>query len=235
MSGVLNALLSGGFSPVNIAGLKLWFDASDASTITQSGGAVSQWNDKSANANHMTQATGSAQPTIQTAAQNGLNTIRFTASAVQTMLLNSSVNVDSAHTNISVIRRGGPTGANIVELFCNTATLCMTLQWYSDTNFNHEDSSGFQESSAVASTAYNLISGDKTGTTGHWYLNMGSDIGAAHSATNTATLNVDNIGARQNTYYFNGEIAETVLYDSVLSSTNRGLVETYLKNKWATP
>jgi hypothetical protein len=39
-----------------------WYDASDASTITESGGNVSQWNDKSGNNRHMTQGNGSNQP-----------------------------------------------------------------------------------------------------------------------------------------------------------------------------
>ena len=47
---------------------ELWFDASDASTITESGGAVSQWNDKSGNARHVYQVAGSKQP-IYTAGQ----------------------------------------------------------------------------------------------------------------------------------------------------------------------
>ena len=42
----------------------LWLDASDASTITESGGAVSQWADKSANNNHAYQGTAERQPTL---------------------------------------------------------------------------------------------------------------------------------------------------------------------------
>ena len=44
-------------------GPTLWLDASDASTITESGNKVSQWSDKSGNGNDATQATGSLQPT----------------------------------------------------------------------------------------------------------------------------------------------------------------------------
>lgn len=42
---------------------KVWFDAKDPSTITHSSNAVSQWDDKSGNGNHVTQSTGAAQPT----------------------------------------------------------------------------------------------------------------------------------------------------------------------------
>ena len=51
------------FSPSDIANLALWLDASDASTVQQVGGFVSQWNDKSTNTNNFTQANGARQPT----------------------------------------------------------------------------------------------------------------------------------------------------------------------------
>lgn len=40
-----------------------WYDAADSDTVTQSGGAVSQWADKSGNNHHATQNTGGNQPT----------------------------------------------------------------------------------------------------------------------------------------------------------------------------
>ncbi len=39
-----------------------WYDASDAATITQAGGKVSEWRDKSGNARHAVQATATRQP-----------------------------------------------------------------------------------------------------------------------------------------------------------------------------
>jgi len=53
------------FSPLDLSGLVLWVDASDSSTITIATG-VSQWDDKSGNSNHLTQSSGSLQPTYVT-------------------------------------------------------------------------------------------------------------------------------------------------------------------------
>lgn len=39
-----------------------WFDADDFDTITESGGSVSKWDDKSGNLKHATQISGSSQP-----------------------------------------------------------------------------------------------------------------------------------------------------------------------------
>ena len=58
------------FSPTSITGLRLWIDGNDASTITSSGGLISQINDKSGQNNHIVQATGSRQPTYDGTAKS---------------------------------------------------------------------------------------------------------------------------------------------------------------------
>lgn len=54
-----------------------WYDCSDTSTITDSSGAVSQLDDLSGNAEHVTQVTGSLQPQTDARTINGLNAIDF--------------------------------------------------------------------------------------------------------------------------------------------------------------
>jgi hypothetical protein len=59
----------------------LWLDAADASTITESGGAVSQWDDKSGNSRSLTQATPANQPSYSLGGLNGLNALSFDGAA----------------------------------------------------------------------------------------------------------------------------------------------------------
>jgi hypothetical protein len=66
-----------GWTPAVLGAVDLWFDFSDSSTVTHVANAISQVNDKSANLLHLTQGTGSRQPTYVAAAQNGLNVARF--------------------------------------------------------------------------------------------------------------------------------------------------------------
>jgi hypothetical protein len=71
----------------------LWLDAADSSTVTTVSGAVSQWNDKSGNARHATQATSAnRRPAYTTAAQNNLNAITFTAADTHWLALPDSTN-----------------------------------------------------------------------------------------------------------------------------------------------
>jgi hypothetical protein len=48
----------------------LWLDAADASTITESSGAVSQWNDKSGNGHHGTQSVSNSRPIYTSATKS---------------------------------------------------------------------------------------------------------------------------------------------------------------------
>jgi hypothetical protein len=51
--------------------LVVWYDASDAASITHVGGAVSQWSDKSGNGFHVVQATGANKPTYSATGLGG--------------------------------------------------------------------------------------------------------------------------------------------------------------------
>jgi len=67
------------FSPASIPDLATWYDAADPTTILEDDnpGFVSDWLDKSGNANDLFQNTLSSQPTTGVATINGLNAIGF--------------------------------------------------------------------------------------------------------------------------------------------------------------
>lgn len=65
------------FDPLTLPGLAVWLDPSDAASITASGGAVSQVNDKSGNGRHFTQSSAGAKPATGAHTQNGLNVLDF--------------------------------------------------------------------------------------------------------------------------------------------------------------
>jgi hypothetical protein len=55
----------------------LWLDAADTSTVTLSSGAVSQWNDKSGNSRHVSQAVAAQQPTWNATGLNSKPILTF--------------------------------------------------------------------------------------------------------------------------------------------------------------
>ena len=75
--GILNSqAAAGGGAPSFLSSAPLWLDAADASTITESSGSVSQWDNKGTLEN-FSQATSADQPTTGVNTQNGLNVIDF--------------------------------------------------------------------------------------------------------------------------------------------------------------
>src|SRR5258708_6055170 len=77
-------LVSGAaFTPASIT-TSFWYDASNAGSITQSGGTVSQWNDLSGNARHLTQATTTLQPTYTASVLNSKPGLHFVNAASST-------------------------------------------------------------------------------------------------------------------------------------------------------
>ena len=78
---------AGGISPPDITGLQLWLDASDSATLEDAVGGgttplddgdVAEWQDKSGNDNHCSQATAANRPHLRVAEVNGLDAIDFT-------------------------------------------------------------------------------------------------------------------------------------------------------------
>ncbi len=65
------------WTPADLPDLTLWLDASDDTTLTLSGAAVEQWDDKSDAARHAAQLSATRQPTRVTNALNGKPVIHF--------------------------------------------------------------------------------------------------------------------------------------------------------------
>jgi hypothetical protein len=69
------------FNPLSIAGLDLWFDAADRSTVTEAGGdgtGVSEWRNKSAlSGRNMTQAIANNRPLYEAAYLAGKHSVVF--------------------------------------------------------------------------------------------------------------------------------------------------------------
>ena len=224
---LLNSLSRGSFSPVDLASLEAWYDISDAGTITESGGSVSQIDDKSSNSNHATQSTGSLQPTFGSDA-NG-NFLQFTGSglfASQNYLeLTSTV---SGKTVFFVCDHDGSTFSGVLG------------------NDQASSSHIFLQQNSYAISLDGAAS-----DVGSWYLDgafqaTGGNVGSPTAIGNnirvhTVKYNVGDpatgfnlISAFTNTKIggFGGKIREIIIYDEYLSDADRENVENYLLSKW---
>lgn len=237
--------------PAGIPDLYWWFDASDSSTITASGGKISQWVDKSSNGIVATQANGSLQPTYTTAGQNGLNVVSFTTHYLQA---NVSVTAN-AFTHFATYRwlsggGGSNTYGRVISLFKDSQDDYSNTDAYethlSENSWNGVTPpliGGYRNSSALASlsvaknttytyhctlngTAYAIVNGTSGGTT-----SSSGTTSATSINSNRTTIGAGGPGGGGDAYVY-GYFCETILYKRVLSATEINTVRTYLNNKW---
>ena len=222
------------FDPTTIAGLKLWLDASDAATITESSGAVSQWNDKSGNANHVSQATGSAQPTTGSFTQNGLNVLGFDGGD---SLTGAALAVTKPATVFAVAYVVSPAGGDKVLIhngFVNGWMVKVNASRWVYTKRAVADVTDTTDT-VPGSTWFQLtITVDSSSQPGG-YLDAAALTFPTNTSGITAPTTKVHVGAFDSGSQWNGRIAEMLVYDSALGTTDRTAVQSYLKSKWSTP
>jgi hypothetical protein len=227
MVGVANA----SWTPADIPNIVLWLDADDTGTITDTAGAVSQWNDKSGNANHVT-ATSTQEPITGSSTIGGLNVLLFDGS--NDIMANSSFAMSTANMSVFVVRR------QVSETSSRTWNI----------GKNSDEQGAVREGSNGSGTrvyGYRWPDNGGVGLTGDLlshvtcYVKTGTALEEAYidgtlEGTKTATLTTFtseqmSIGAGGG-YEANVEFAEMVVVSSALSTADRQKVEGYLAWKW---
>jgi hypothetical protein len=229
---------SGSINPKSIPGLALWLDASDASTLFQASNGttpaaadtdpIGYWGDKSGNGRNATQGTAGKRPILKTAIKNGRNAIRFDGIAHQ--LAHTLDTASSAYTVLAVV--GGGSGTNYRALFSSTGGafiasyfLTNTPKWGVYANAEVASSYSLVGVWSVISVAARNFNDIDLGTNGvietkatgaGWYGN-GSFVGSGEL----------------NDQFYDGDIAELLVYTGALSIANRASVTAYLNGKWA--
>jgi hypothetical protein len=240
------------FSPTDISNLHSWYDAADATTITQIGGQVSQWSDKSGNNRHATQGTGVKQPTWGTTTVNGKTVMNFSGS--QFLIANASVTSNNL-THFVVFRK---TSTNANTTYSRVLSLWTTSGGadYDNTNaiethlseasFNSVTPpliGGYRNSSAicsipiVANTPY-LSWMTLNGANQNLWVGSTSGSAQASGTTSATALNSNRltVGAGSaeggGDAFMLGWFAEHITYTRVLTTPEIDSVKSYLINKW---
>lgn len=221
------------FSPTDISGLALWLDASDSATLFQNsdgttasavGDPVGYIADKSGGGNHATQSTAGARPTRNTA-DFGVSALSFDGGDTLTSAYNPG------KSDITVIMVCRVTGLTTQVILAQTYMACGPIA---------SVPSCFML--APASTQRNAALADTPTSKSILIFNPDRDAGWKNGAplvyTNAAAAfgsGVDattRIGARSGSLYMTGYVGELIVYDSILTSGQRILVENYLASKW---
>jgi hypothetical protein len=228
------------WTPVaSIAGLQAWYDASDTSTLydaTSGGslvaadGAVARWEDKSVNGRHATQATSGSRPIRKSNQRNGLDAILF--DGTNDFLSFESIEIPTSHSVFQVYQRlGGVQSIGIAGELSRYPAL-----WFSDGVLYQISNTDFTtHGTSSASTGYFLVSTIRNATASIELRRNGSTVSSVTTGsgvTNAVSGEWTYIGNRTAGNFHSGNLCEIIIYDTALSDTNRGLVESYLMSKW---
>ena len=225
----------GGFTPKNLTGLLGWWDASNATSVTLSGGFVSEWRDISGSGLHVSQSVEANRPGTTTV--NGRTAIDFdgsndylertsfsgTVGTVFTTHILDATNV--AYGIYSFLRPNTPSGLYGMEMLFASANDYRTRGLTGSTSIFNSGVAG----SLVARVTAHTYSGSASAC---------SVDRAAMAGTSSSTFsNKETIlfGSRFSNAYtlpMNGKMCEIVAYDRVLSAAEINRVESYLATKW---
>lgn len=223
----------------------LWYDASDAATISESGGVVSQWNDKSGFNRHIAQSVEVNRPSYLATGLNMKGTINF--DGTDDVLLNTSVGA-SGLENVSIIAvfkqvLGGPSEDHQINIG-QTGTTGRVRGFYREPYGENLQFGGW---ASIATSTFSLDIGGShhifgfanTALSGTGNLELMKD-GQVQTLTTSAALNttLDGFsvgslqGAAVGSYYSPISVAEIVALYSAITTENRQKLEGYLAHKW---
>jgi len=220
----------------------LWLDAADPSTITQSGGSVSLWNDKSGNSRHVGQVTAAKQPTYSATGLNSRPAIDFDGTS--DVLKNASfqpagalscfvvLNRDSAQGSIVNIQRAGGVFELAGSFGGGYTNITITATGFMDPAL------GFNI--AASGVSQDMILGlqyDGNGSAASDFvarLNGASQIIVNSGIVGFATETGFSVGGRpvQDLAYYNGRISEIVFIQNQVAISDVEKLEGYLAHKW---
>lgn len=241
------------WTPKLLPNLITWLDADDLSTITLSGSDVSDWNDKSGSANHVTQATSARRPTRVANSQNGRAALDFmwttSGAANRKFMQRGNTYTNVTGSALSVFATARPTSnwdtfARLVG-FSTSST---------SNDFNTTQSISAMLRQSTNSIMYSFYNAAATNTVavaaGSWYTFGMIVNGTSHTfrldgTSTTSTLastpnfNINTITIGHNAgeagtaaVAWNSLVGEIVVCNTNLSTSNRDKIEGYLAWKW---
>ena len=209
--------------PTDIVGCKLWLDSSQGVTVG-GGNKVSLWADQSGSDNDFSQSDSSKQPVLTNNLINGKPAIVF--DGVASCLQNVSFVLAQPYTVFIVWK-----ASSGVTLYGSVSGTYPCFIYFFSGFFWGSDTANYLFIGALSDNNLSSIIFDGPGS--NIYRNSGLlssvDVGSSPLGHNDGVQ----LGLMCGIYPLAGYIAEMIVYNSHLSDSNRGLVETYLNTKYA--
>lgn len=229
-----------------------WFDSSDASSIIEVDGRISQWNDKSGNNYHATQTTSGNRPVINSSLFNGYRTVYFDGTSRFLNLGTALGTIKPANFSVFVVGKFAVTSSktNMLGSMHSTgnAYTCWgdigTARTANDGKIEY--SFGIGSSYSWGVTTNSVIETNKWfsggfvysgGSLPKWFVD-GLEVpvsllgGTATGCGGTAYSYCLGRSGDYNGQYLNGNIAEVLIFKRALTEQEVYSINIYFKNKW---
>ena len=210
-------------------GLVMWMDAADDTTFSYSSGTtVSQWRDKSGSNYHMTPV--SAGPT-RNAFLNSRKVLAFTTAQ---QIWNSSINlVTSAYTVFCVTRLSGTTPSRVLstQYTGNLGGNWLLGHWGGYVN-QYFAEGWIAYTAYAADNTWRMYMGDWGGPSNDTADAFSNGTSIRNQPSADASAGPLGLGINISNEVSTCEAAEIVVFNRVLSATERKQVHTYLGQKW---
>jgi len=230
-----------------------WYDAGDTASITASGGAVTQWNDKSGNSRHLSQLDALSRPATSNRTLNARNVLDFDGSDFMTnagigaeirslfVVFVSDQTITSSSGNQSLTSTVGDEVSSGLVLGASTGAFSgeVLTVFDEDEPNNYVDRQGVSDTTLAAiNPGANFVS-SVLGTNWFLGLNGSGDLrdltsGTRNALTFTASFGVG-AGLRRSDEtigFFDGGIAEILCLSTGVDASTRQNIEGYLAHKW---
>ena len=221
------------FVPTQISGCSLWLDAADATKVSLSGSNITGLTDKSANGFVLSNASNFTYNQVKF---NGTYPSFHTTGAFSSghLGINSALRLSQPFTAFVVGQATADSGkfpyildsappspsSRVVLYYWNNAGYRVRLFAGGEIEFNTGASAPFINTYRVNTTASEILLNGTSVASGS--IGSGSLVG----------IIVGNANANDSTQIWGGHICEVLLYNSLLSTTQRQQVEGYLAWKW---
>lgn len=232
----LSAIDGGGVLSPNIPTPYTWYDFTNVSYLTLVSTAITQALDRSGNGRHTdVQGTSTARPTFTSNQVNSLSTAVFDGG--DTLICPSSLYSvpNGANTIFTVTKRDVDAGGTLIVISGGTGAGNTSWGTYFE---NTAGAVAYRQNSVLDNTGntntnYQRLQGNFDGNfSAENRVNGGAPTTTAAASVNAGITTIS-IGARTNNQLFlTGGIAEQIIYNTLLSDVDRGLVDTYLLAKY---
>lgn len=232
------------------------YDATSGGNLVSADGAtVARWQDKSGNGRHATQGTANARPLLKTSVFNSKNVIRFDGSndflSVPTSSgLNFGTSGFSVFISLRILRNS------------NNTTGILSKDDYAGTNtykgflINRYDTAGgygvetrnrvsgvgpsanarWNQTNILTNTSY-MFGAERDGRVCRFFVNglqrSSATEASAVDLTNNVALTIAALNGFLPGQFANLDISEILIYNQVLTTSERTSVQNYLNEKWA--